>query len=80
MDNPLRDINFHGKHDSVFTIYIIPPHKHDTGSWNASSCKTRTYLFYIVNIMGVDALATLYIANIMDADALATHIDYVDLE
>ena len=80
MDNPLRDISFYGKHDSVITIYIIPPHRHDTGSWNASSCKTMTYLFYIVNIMGVDALATLYIVNIMAADALATYIDYVVLE
>ena len=53
-----------------------------------------TYLFYIVNIMDADALATLYIVsnmdadslatlyivNIMDADALATYIDYVVLE
>ena len=29
-----------------------------TGSWNPLSCKTRTYLFYIVNIMGADVLAT----------------------
>ena len=27
-------------------------------SWNPSSCKTRTYLFYIVNIMGADVLVT----------------------
>ena len=40
------------------TIYIIPPHWPDMGSWNPSSCKTRTFLFYIVNIMGADVLAT----------------------
>ena len=27
-------------------------------SWNPLSCKTKTYLFYIVNIMGADVLAT----------------------
>ena len=27
------------------------------GNWNPSLCKTRTYLFYIVNIMGADVLA-----------------------
>ena len=26
--------------------------------WNTSSSKTRTYLFYIVNIMGADVLPT----------------------
>ena len=41
-----------------WTIDIIPPHWHDTGSWNSSSHKTRNYLFYIVNIMGADVLAT----------------------
>ena len=47
-------------HKNVSTIYIIPPNWHDTGmsSWNPSSCKTRIYLFYIVNIMGADVLAT----------------------
>ena len=39
-------------------VYIIPPHWHDTGSWNPSSCKTRTYWFYSVNIAGADVLAT----------------------
>ena len=28
------------------------------GGWNPSSCKTRTYLFYIVNIIAADDLAT----------------------
>ena len=27
---------------------------YDTGSWNLSSCTTRTHLFYIVSIMGAD--------------------------
>ena len=35
-----------------------PPHWHDTGSWNPPSSKIRTCLFYIVNIMGADVLAT----------------------
>ena len=30
------------------------PHWHDTGGWNPSSRRTRTYLFYIDNIMGAD--------------------------
>ena len=41
----------------IFTFYFIPPHWHDTGSWNPSSRKTLTYLFYIANIMASDALA-----------------------
>ena len=42
----------------IFTFYIIPPHWHDTGSWNPTPSKTRTdlYLFHIVNIMGADDL------------------------
>ena len=35
----------------IFTIYIIPPQRRETGSWNSASCKTRAYLFYIVNTM-----------------------------
>ena len=38
--------------------HVIPPHWHDTGSWNPSSSRTRTYIFYTVNIMGADVLAT----------------------
>ena len=30
---------FHRKYKNISTIYIIPPHWHDTGSWNPSSCK-----------------------------------------
>ena len=29
-----------------------------TCNWNPLLCKKRTYLFYIVNIMGADVLAT----------------------
>ena len=43
-------------HQHAFTFYVIPSHWHDTGSWNRSSHKTRTYLFYIVNITGTDVL------------------------
>ena len=42
----------------ISTFYVIPPQWHDTGSWHPFSCKTLTYLVYIVNIMGVDVLAT----------------------
>ena len=47
---------FPRKHKKVSMIYFIPPYWHDTGSWNPASCKTRTYLFYIVSIMGADVL------------------------
>ena len=41
-------------------IYIyIPLHWHDTVSWNPSSGKTRTYLFYMMGIMGAGVMATL---------------------
>ena len=40
------------------SLYVIIPHWHDTGSWNLSSYKARTYLFYIVNIMDTDVLVT----------------------
>ena len=56
--NSLRADFFSEEHIHVFTISIIPPHWHDTGYWNPFSCKTRSYLFYIVSIMGADALAT----------------------
>ena len=42
----------------VITFYVIPPHWHNTGSWNPSWHKTRTFFFYIVNIIGADVLAT----------------------
>ena len=42
----------------TFTFYVIALRWCDTGSWNPSSSKTRTYLFYIVNIMAAEVLAT----------------------
>ena len=48
---------FQGEHKHIFTIYVIPPHWYDTASWNSFSSKTKTYVFYIVNIMAVDILA-----------------------
>ena len=56
--HPLRATFFHRKHRNVSTIYAIPPHWPETGGWNLSSCKTRTYLFYMMNCMGADVLAT----------------------
>ena len=52
--NPLRARNI----KCIYIIFIIPPFWQDTGSLNPSSYKTRTYLFYIINIMGVDVLVT----------------------
>ena len=59
---PLGMLNFlpmnslHAKFSSrnMYTISIIPPHWHDTGSWNSPSCKIRTYLVYTVNIIAAD--------------------------
>ena len=39
-------------------FYVIASHWHDTVTWNPPSSKTRTYLFYTVNIMGNDFLVT----------------------
>ena len=55
--NPLRAKFFRGN-KNIFAFYVIPPHWYGTGSWNPSSSKTRTYLFYVVNIMAADVLAT----------------------
>ena len=41
-------LNF-SEETNVFTFYAIPPHWHAIDSWNPSSYKTRTCLFYIVN-------------------------------
>ena len=40
----------------ILTFYVIPPHWYDTGNWNPSPSKIRTYLFYIVSIMADLAL------------------------
>ena len=46
------------KWTNIFTFDVIPLHWHETGSWSPSSSKTRTYSFYLVNIMVADVLAT----------------------
>ena len=51
-------VNFSLGTKNIFTFYVTPPCWHDTGSWNPSSSKTRTFLSYTVNIMGADVLAT----------------------
>ena len=51
-------LKFFRGNENIFTFYVIPPHWHDTGSWNSSLNKARTYLFHMVNIMGADVLAT----------------------
>ena len=55
--NPLRAKYFQ-REQTCINIYVIPPYLHDTGNWNPSSSKTRTYLFYIVNVICADALET----------------------
>ena len=50
--NPLHARFFRGSIKHIFTFHVILPHWYDTGGWNPSSNKTRTYPFYIVNIMG----------------------------
>ena len=55
--NPLHTNFFIGNKTYIY-ILCHSPHWHDTGSWNPFSSKTRTYLFYIVNIMVADVLAT----------------------
>ena len=53
--NPLRATFFRG---NKTYIYILCSSSRDTGSRNPSSSKTRNELFYIVNIMDADVLAT----------------------
>ena len=56
--HPLRAKYFRGYIKYIFPSYIITQYWHDTGNWNPPSSKTKTYLCYIVNIMGADVLAT----------------------
>ena len=49
---------FRGNIKHIFTFHIIPLHWYHTGGWNPSSNKTRTYPFFIVNIMAAGVLAT----------------------
>ena len=51
-------LNFQRVQNKCFNFFVIPPHWYDLGSWNPSSCETRTYLICIANIMGADVLAT----------------------
>ena len=37
-------LSFPGINKNVSTLYIFPPHWHDTNSWNPSLCKTRTQI------------------------------------
>ena len=55
---PLYMLIFPWKYKSVFKMYAILPHWHDTGRWNPYSCRTRNYILYIVNIMSANVLAT----------------------
>ena len=56
--NPLHAKYFRGSMKHIFTFHVILPHWYDTGGWNTSSNKTRTYPFYIANIMAASVLAT----------------------
>ena len=56
--NPLCAKLFRGNIKHIFTFHVIPLHWYDSGGWNPSSNKTRTYPFYIVNIMAAGVLAT----------------------
>ena len=56
--NPFRAKFFRGSINMYLYFNVILPHWHDADSWNPLTCKTRTYLLCIVNIMGADDLAT----------------------
>ena len=49
---------FRRRNINMYLYFVIPPHWHAIDSWNSSSYKTRTYIFYIVNIMVANVLAT----------------------
>ena len=51
-------LNFQTEQKHTYAFYIIPPHWDGRGRWNQFLCNSRTHLFYIVNIMGADVLAT----------------------
>ena len=53
----LYELNFSVGTKTYIIFYVIYPHWHCTGCWDSPSSKTRTYLFYIVNIMVADVLA-----------------------
>ena len=55
---PLYMLKYAGEQKHIFAFFVILPHWYDTSSWNSSSGKIITYLFYMTNILGADALAT----------------------
>ena len=50
--------NFQQNHRHLFTFFTIPSCWYGTGSWHYFPWKTRSYPFYVVSIMGADALVT----------------------
>ena len=51
-------LNWFIKHGIIFVFPIISYHLHDTECFDLSSCKTRTCLSCIFNMMAADVLAT----------------------
>ena len=56
--NPLRAILFKENINIYMYLHFMSFLTNKTRSWNPSSSKTRTCLFYIINIMAADVLAT----------------------
>ena len=56
--NPLHAEIFGGNIKNTFAYFIIFQHWYGAGSANSSSWKTRTGLYYIVEIIAADDLAT----------------------
>ena len=56
--HPLHAKFFRGNIKHIFKFHVTPLLWYDTGSWNLSLNKTRTYPFYLVNIMAARVLAT----------------------
>ena len=56
--NPLYAKFFFYRNIEMYLQFILFLLTDMTGSWNPSSCKIRTYLFCIVNVMDADVLAT----------------------
>ena len=76
-------LNFADGTKPIFTFYVIHPHWHDTSSLDTSSSKVRIYLFYMVNIKGVDDLVTqgarasetMILTQINRDNSVPTHIE-----
>ena len=56
--NSLCAASFWGKIKIIFVSIIIYQHRDGASSWNSSSLKAKTCLFYIVDVMAADALST----------------------